>query len=538
MNNGLIGAPTHVKRAVDALSQHMFRVPAAGPIRAGELVTMLENGKVAKTSASLTSAQENNTTSGPVALRAASASTSANYGMRGQEASMCVLSNGSIAELYSGDGSTVSDRVTLRIRNAQGGDEIATIVTSDSNVWVMRPLPLVDGVLVVWTSSNILKFAIYTSAGVLVTAATTVITTLSNNTSSSIGAAVSKSGEFILSYDKQTSRDCVFKRYSSLGVLQGSEVVVEASAQADWIAVLPCANGEFVVSYRASASTSNKFGRFSSAGVMQGSLVTIIGSSVTTSNGVNPAQSVAELSNGNIVMQAAPNSDSRSNLYVYTPANVLVATVDVISGKSNALFPVCVLPNSFCVASYVSNATYVQLNDNNGSQLLPQTITGITAQGDESESSLIAFSTGVGVALLRTGFNSGSGNYDIKLGVVDVVGNAVGSVVVVQVATATPNRYTSACMSASGVLQFQYLNGTSVYYGAYKCMKSSVIGVACNGGELNDQITFSTKGSFTLPPSQAFLYGGAFDNRQAAVPGTRGVVAGNTANLFGMDNYG
>lgn len=541
MNNGLIGTPSHVKRAIDELTQHMFRVPAAGPIKKGELVTMLENGKVAKTDTSLTMALENNTTNGLTAIRASASLVTPNYALTDHDESMCALSNGNIAMVYSGDGTTTATRVTLRIRNAMGQDGgAAATVTSDTSIGMMKVLALVDKVAVFWaTGGNTIKFAIYNNDGTLATAAAT-ITGAGNTAPHAIGIAALRSGDFVIAYDKSASRDCAFKRYNSSGALQGAETVIEAAAQPNDIAGLACANGDFVISYRNGAESTNKFARYNSSGVIQGTRTTFLGTASSMSGGCPQSQGIAELSNGNIVLQAAPSADTKPNLYVYSSANALVATCDLgTTITSSCVTPVVATTNGFAVGSMNSGTTYLWTFDNSGNPLLGQTSIDNSAQGDESYAKVQMFNIGVGFVFLRGGYNSGSSNYDIRLIETDVSGALKGSAVVVQAATPSAMRYASACMTASGVLQFQYSsNSTAIIYGAYKCLRSSIMGVADNGGTLNTQITIATKGSFALPASQAFVGGGPFDNRQAVVPGTRGVVAGTSVTLFGMDNYG
>ena len=90
-----------------------------------------------------------------------------------------------------------------------------------------------------------------------------------------------------------------------------------------------------------------------------------------------------------------------------------------------------------------------------------------------------------------------------------------------------------ALLTASGVLCVSYYkHNAGLRFATYATLRKSVIGVALESASAGALCRVGTKGTYALTTAQPL--GGAFDQRTATIPGTRGTIAGSSAVLFGM----
>lgn len=115
-----------------------------------------------------------------------------------------------------------------------------------------------------------------------------------------------------------------------------------------------------------------------------------------------------------------------------------------------------------------------------------------------------------------------------------LTGDIVGSRVNFTGDTTIPiyNQYGILTSDGSFFGNFYWSSSESTYAASYSLQRKSVIGVARNSVSANGTVRVSTVGTFTLNSSYGF--GGAFDQRTATIPGTRGSVLGTSAVLFGL----
>jgi hypothetical protein len=510
---------------------------ASGSIAVGNLVTLLESGSVVKTDPVLGIANENNTTNGPVSLSATGNDTGANAGSLRNDKTVDFLSDGNVAYTYSGDGTTITTGVRVKVKSPIGGTIATTVLSADTgvNFLMLHTLRSTDKFVVLWTASGnaSLMYAVCNNDGSVFLAATAVAT-ITTSGQGQFSSCVLATGDFVVAYSKSTNLGVCFKRYNSSGVLQGAETTVEAAAvSTNSMAMLACANGDFVLQYfRATAASTHKFARYSSSGAV----VVALTSMNTSNGGFNDClhQAMAELSNGNIVSIASSAVSSIPYAYVYSAAGALVKAIDIGTnyGRTVAITPVVALASGFAVASDTGGFVYLRTFDNNGNAVLGPTFPGMNSGGD-GQWSLSMFESGNSLTFIKTAFDSGSGNYFTRISVTTLNGVVKGSVVLPEADATTQTFISGAAMSAGKTLAYVYRYSTFTSFRTYRCSRCSVLGVALNSAADRGTVAVATKGSYTLPAAQTFGIGGAFDQRTATVPGTRGLVAGRSAVLLG-----
>lgn len=514
-------------------------VPAASAVSSGDLVTLLESGQVAKTSTTLGIPNENVTTAGPSAIRAVAdvESTNSNYGAQAeQHKTMCELGDGNIAMVYTGNGTTLTTGINLRIRTILGADVIPkTVLTEDVSIYGCRVLKISGTKFIVaWCSSATLKFMIINNDGSTSVAATT-IATLSNNDNYYWNLALLSSGEFVFVYNKQTSNNVCFSRYNSSGALQGTETTIEAGAVGQYFTVLGCSNGDFVVSYYRSASTAaHKSARYSASGVQVGTLVTLGTNTPPTTGDYN--NGIIELSNGNVVITKLGVSDY-PDLEMFNSSHVSQKTIDLETDVVASEVPQLVVNSGGFAVFYRTASPYkvaIKTFNNSGAGILGPVLFGTgggaatTAIGAGVQAFVLGSS---GYAVVKAMAESNGPTCSLRLMVIDSVGTLVGSEVVL-VSPASGYLYgLSSILTSGGTIALMYKNNylKDAYY---HVQRRSVLGVANTTVTAGQSVEVKTKGTYTI--NQTFGMGGSFNNQATVVPGSKGIVSGSTAILTGV----
>jgi len=493
----------------------------------------------------LGAAFENNSTAGPVAIRAvAGVEANVNYGLTSTYAmkTMCELGNGNIAQVYSGDGTTNTNGLRCRIRTPLGADVLARVDAGTGTIYSYRAAKLNSTQFVVAWGDNAgpyLKFVVLNNDGTVAVAATTVAT-LSNQYAQGWNMAVTASGEVVFAYDKVTSRNICFSRYNAAGALQGSETTVEASANPHFISVLGCAGGHFIIAYQRSAATAAyKFARYNASGVIQGALTTLVTGGSTLSAGELSGIAV-ELSNGNVVFTVPGSGDAYPDILVYNSSNTLVKSINPGTTRFTTAEIPSVIPLATggfaAIGRNRSTQTVLNTYDGSGNGIYASPAFGAAGVGGDTAiygSGVYAAAIGnIGFAILRVGYDGT--NFDVRLMVIDPFGTVKGSEIVARASAAGSIVGTAAILTSSNVFAFCYDDTASPYHvdGYYNVVRKSILGAALNSGAADAQVQIGTKGNYTI--NQSVGAGCAFDNRTATIPGTRGVVAGNSAVLFGL----
>ena len=504
----------------------------------GDMLCRVEGGYAAKASASLTVAQENNATAGIVAAQAsANEGLGANLGPSSTNPARLSdeLSNGNIGILYTGDGTTVTTRLSLRIKGWNGQDIANVIVSSASAINSCRIKSLGGNrIAVAWLESATLQLAIYDNLGAVVTAAATVATLSTGNFDYwNINALAN--GDAVLAYTKETGLDIAFKRYNNAGALQGSETVVEAAVNGYYLCVAPLAAGGFVIShYRPTATAAAKFARYNASGTLQGSLTTLVTGANALGAGGNESRAI-ELTGGNIVFQTAASGDNHPDLHVYSSAGSLVKTIDLgTTGVSSYAGSLVATPAGFAVAVFLSTADVRLVGFNAGGD---QLFSVLLASGGVTTSynGMVMISLGAsGFAILRAADNAT--NRDIRLIRCDSGGKqAVNASVMAPAAVNISAVW--AVAGAHGAVAVNNINTTTLYFGSYLTWRKAMLGVALDsvtGTSAAPAICrVATAGAFTINQDFGPTGGGSFDTRANTVNGTNGEIAGASALLLG-----
>lgn len=533
---------------IGADPQGIVKMNASAAFTAGDVMVNNDTGKPTVLSTALGLAFETNATAGPQAIKAATGveGTTTGYGhsLSTNQRTLCILGNGDFAMVYSGNGTTADNSLKVRVTNKLGANQCARIdVSADTSIQSYRIAKLNSTQMVVaWAASGQpLKFSILNNDGTIAVAATTV-SSLNTSNASYWNMAVTASGQVVFAYYKVTSGNFNFSRYNASGALQGAETTVEASATPTYIAVLGCANGDFVVSYYRSAATSAyKFARYNASGVIQGALVTLVTTGSPLSGG-DYTNGLIELVNGNIVFATPGAADNSPDVHIYTSANVFVKTTEYGVGAINPNEVPCLVQSSdgfvLMARKYIGTGAgmWFYRYTSAGVAIVEQVSFGALATGDNASTSgsgISAISLGsTGFAVLGCYYHS-SPAYELRLATVNNYGVLIGSEIVLRTA-GSPVIYANNIAGDTTSIAVAYKTQDTTYQtaGFYNVVRKSVLGVAQNSGAADAQVLVATKGSYTI--NQSVGAGGVFDGRSAAVPGTRGMVAGNSAVLFGL----
>jgi len=234
-------------------SSQEVSIPSGTAITSGDLVVNTEAGPAYPASTALSVAQNNNTTAGASAISAIATITGSNYGATSTAAFPCMaqLTNGTVVFAYSGNGTTYTTGINVVFKNMNGGNPVATVVpTSATNSYtpIVRALPN-GGVVVAWISSaGAFSYAIYTSAGAVTKAATTIATSVSSP--QNIGyytMNVLTGGNIVFAYNK--SNAMAYQIIDSSGNAVLAETTIEAASTPVDICIRPLSAGGFVISY-------------------------------------------------------------------------------------------------------------------------------------------------------------------------------------------------------------------------------------------------------------------------------------------------
>lgn len=507
------------------------RMPAGSAITAGDLVINSE-GAAVKASTALSIAQQNNTTTGlqaiyPVTSYGGNYGDASNYALR----NICEAGDGSILQVFTGNGTISSTGVQLVTRSLAGAVASTAVAVSSAASCICPRIKQVSSgtVVIAWVEVAVLKFAIYNNNGTVATSTATV-TSLPNGASPYWNMSVLANGDIVFAYNKITSLNTTFARYNSSGVLQGSEVIVESAANTTGgICVLPQTGGGFIVYYYRSAAAVNwNFARYNASGVLQGTLTTVsTGSPAAMSYGEFDHLAI-ELSNGSIVFQWNATAHNHS---IYTSAGVFVTTVvtDPRSPTLNNAWGLLPSPSGgFATFTNTGTTLLFRLFNSSGQVLNTYDFGMVAASGG-----LVASRTTQGYCVLSSYFDGDTG-YSAQLASMSAIGANIGSIITVSPNATSANRGLCLVRHSSGPQLIGFKNtGATGYqeFAVYNPDKTSVIGVALESVSVGAICRVSTKGTYTI--NQA-LTGGSFDQRTATVPGTKGSVAGSTAVLYGM----
>ncbi|WP_436219516.1 hypothetical protein [Acidovorax sp. LjRoot118] len=437
---------------------------------------------------------------------------------------LLALDNGSFAVVYSGNGSQSDTGANLRLYGPMRVPLFSRIsVTSTSGVVGTRLARAGgDGIAIVWLESVSLKLAIHSAVtGALVVPEST-LATLANNDNQSWNVATLAGGDVVVAYAKNGSNDLAFKRFNVSGVLQGSEVVVEAGANPSCVGVLPLAAGGFVLHYyRSAAATAYRFARFNAAGALQGALTTL--AAVTANRNVTPAERNAmELGNGNLAF-VDPSISTAAAVRLYDAAGNFLTTVLAATGGPGMPNTVCICPRQFG-GFWLAVGGQLYEYDNAGVSLRQSVAAGFAPF-------MLIDRAGNGPVMVS---HLVGGGFTVVLSSWSADLSAVENTLTLSTSSSYPLSYAWTEVLSNGMLASvvcgQPSTGAATIHLSVP-QAASILGIAQEATAAGAMVRVATAGKFVS--TQSFS-GPAFDRRAATPPGTRGVAVGNTAILGGL----
>ena len=514
-------------------------------VQPGDGLTLFESGTVAPIDAAWGTSLSNNNTAGASALLASAVvSPAATYAQVSAEAAVR-LSSTRLARVYSGDGATVDTNLNLQISSYTGANIVPpVVVTTDTQVARVSIHALASQrVLIIWlTAGNTLKFAIHNSDGTQFLAPVTVATTAGSLGIGSFPSAVLAGGNFVIGYQKVTSTDAAAKIYSSVGVIVGSEITVEAGAAPASGAMLACANGDWVWHYyRSAATTAHKAARYSSTGsvVVAATVLHTTASALNTSS-QHVNRSILELPNGNISLVAGTNGSNQPRVITVSAALAVVNSYSTATANATPSQMVTLTLNSFGGASLVTqlvagNLGWFHALDSSGLLVLgPTSFALATAGSNSGNMSGVLFSLGAaGYAYACCNYD-GATNSVMQVVTISTLGVIKGSLVTVlsSAFSGGPTRW-SVSLHPGGILHILFGDSTvNIRQAMYRTMLSSFLGVAITNGSPQIPAMIATKGSYLI--NQNVGAGGVVDGRTNTVPGTRAMITGPSVYMAGL----
>ena len=440
--------------------------------------------------------------------------------------SVLALDNGQFAVIFSGNGAQADTGVNLRIYNPMRVplSPRITVASVAGVVGTRLARAGVDNIAVAWTEGAILKLAIHSASSGAVVASETAVATLASSDVQGWNLATLSGGDFVLVYGKSGGNDLAFKRFNAVGVMQGSETVVEPGSSPAYVGVLALTAGGFVVHhYRYASGTAYKFARFTATGIPQGALTTLATGSPNRS--VSPSERNAmELANGNLVF-VDPSSNTNAAVRLYDATGNFLSTLAVATGGAGMPNTVCICPRQFG-GFWLTVGGQLFEYDNAGNSLR-QSLLATT------QSFMLFDRPGTGplmaVHTVGSGFTTHLYSWNTDL-------TAIDSTLVLSTSSSYPLSYAWTEMLSSGMLVSVACGQPSS--GATQINVSipqapSILGIAQEAAAPGATVRVATAGKFAT--TQSFT-SPAFDRRSATPPGTRGVAIGNTAILGGLSD--
>lgn len=447
---------------------------------------------------------------------------------------LAVLGNGNVAALHTGNGTTANTALTCRIYTPANARLTSVQVTAGTSVGSFRVVKLNSAnFAVAWSESDVLKLAVFSNAGAVVAAATTVAQ-MGGSDFSRWNMAALVNGDVVVAYDKIGAGGVCFARFNAAGVLQGVETSIEAGTATNFVCVLPLAAGGHLVYYaRSTATTAYKFARYNAAGVLQGVLTTVA---------TGPAGALAvefsefgaiELSNGNIVV-IDPSSTTTSAVRLYDSNGTYISTVvnyanagayasvrTAIKAKSGGGFYVSMI------------AGYIRYVSNAGAIL--QTASSINL-GSTSCSHMIIDRPGAGPLAWGAGYYYNGESYSSSVNALAFDSQLVQEGALLSLSISSSPFYGNwAEMMPCGLVAYTYchpsVTGTSLV-GRISPQGASLLGVAVSAGVEGQSISAATLGRWKTNQSYPSM---SFDRRSASPVGAKAlVVGGNLVVLSGV----
>lgn len=538
---------TNVTGILSFVESGTTTVTMQNAVAAGELVLVHESGAFTRADPTWPWTALNNNVGGTLAIL--TAVTVPNITISSQTVSTAVGHPTRLVGGYHVIPMQTGSALGFSIRSSSGLQVTGFIqVAAETSNCILYTEALQNGNFVLYwvNTSNIAKFAIYTPQGVQVTGPTVVATALYIGSSVPwIGKCVLGNGNFVVTYSLAAGG--VFSQiYGPTGATVGSVITLDATLNGHFHATQPCANGDFLHVCHDVTHSLHKIWRVTNAGVivwgpynMAGAYTGLFASPDQAR--MHPQQNrLVELVGGTIAW-LLPNTSQYANAFILSSSGTLIKQLDFGTTYHDVgvASPIVLTPNGFALAhgQKLQPNTYASFYDVNGNVLVENQIVDtsgpVVPNGATATLHFYLAFAGSGITISR--YHIINGNIEVRMIHTDHRGGLLGPPVIHQ--PPTPNDV-CAIVGAAGVdgmvFLCWYASGTTLLtVTTYKIGRSSVFGVAASGVAAGGSTVVNANGVFTLPSTQIFGPGVAFDQRSQPVMGCRGIVGGQNAILFG-----
>ena len=547
----------------------------SGAVASGELCTQFESGAILRTNPYLPWSAINNNVPGAVGQ--------SNWGLSiGATATSLQCSNGHPKKLYNGN-IVYPAQLTAQFSGTNGfiivspvGTIVraATQVSSDGyNKSVPTILPLSTGFVYIWNTASAVKFRLYDVNGNALASAVTVTSSLAVTSNDTFRGecVLPVSGNFAIAW--ATSSTITAQIFNTSGATAGSAVTV-ASVSGDTIACLGCAVGDFVVAYCAASGALYNLARVTSGAVAWTSSASATARPTAGPNDfqIPAGNRLAEMAGTSYLVWSAPSSSNAPNAFVYSSAGALQTTIgpawadELVGGWGS----ICATPNGFAFVYLSTGAgtpphiVFCDTSGNTWSDSYGSVALPVVPGGAATPTYFYMAWVGTGLAVVALAYSTVRDVCVTTLSIADEEGNKVA---VAAYAGASPPlinngasppapsysgsitlafgvQYSTAPVPIGGADGYLLVTAGNFFAGPdtpasslvvypFCCCRSSVLGVAQQGGAAGAQVEIYGTGSYAQQATQLFGAGAAFDQRGSPVPGCRGVVGSGLINLFG-----
>ena len=493
----------------------------------GDVGVLMESGVVRKRIPSMPISKENNITAGPVVGIPWGPVMDGLGSVGGYADKLAMLDNGNVA--FAAFSS--SNYPVMWVANAITGGIVGakTVIALNSIASDVQVIKLnASSFAVLWDSGTNVYMATFSNNGVPMLAPTLLCAMPAGNLAAFGGAVMLANGEMLLTI-RAEGKNVIGYRFSTSGVLLGTTPTIVTLTTATSGYAIPLAAGGFLYAYFGETRVGMYLQKYDAAGAKVGATVTISSAQMPPDQMVmRKKPKVIELVGGNI---ATTRVDSATpGVFVTTlSANLKPLNSDVLVATDSQDYVNCLcrVNDGFAVVSNASIANF------NSEGVLKSTFGYNNSVGYRPISAVKFFYNGANLVFGYWGTDS-----DVSVLGVDIFSSSgvrVGaglSVLPAQSLSATSGSLDIDPATQQLIFGMRVAAGNSFRFGSCLTLRSSIVGVVQSAAVPGGDVQIGTAGAFTLNANEINL--GSFDMTTAAVPGTRGIIAGKSAYLLAI----
>ena len=539
----------------DAPDLGLMSVPALAPVASGDLVVFREVGGVSPYDPTIGPAVEaNNTLGSKTVLAATLVGGGSAYGFpTSGGASSAVLSNGTVATIFTGDGTTATTNINFVITTAAGAIVVpATVVdTGGRTALSVHALPGGGFALLYGNTGTIMRMAIYSNAGAQVLAPVNIITDATSTSQSNYNAAkVLVSGNLAVAYAQTATGACILKVFDPAGAQVGSTITVEANGAPYFNCILQApVSGDMIIVYsRTGASASLKVARYTLSGVQVGTLLAL-GSATSVFFGYAWNQHLAVVFGDDRValLRSDDTNSSYAALSFLSTANTVTLTIPYTSlGNLSTMSAIPLIATDGDKLYYhqqTNDGTYMAgVWTSTGSGLVPPgtfscaTVLSIARNNQNRGYARLHVLGAAGFVVTMFGYD-GSNYAAQNLYIPADRLSANTSVVSLYTSSTAERRGVYALHLGNGVIRTDHVPASSYAspsFAIFSYPRNAIFGIAQASAAAGEVVSVATKGTFALSTTQRSGGSANFDCRAYSVAGNKGTLAGASIVLLGI----